>query len=107
MDISLFEQDIEEFSEGHTSPNTPLSISVIHPLMLRGIFYNASRFLTPTPTRSFPNVPSMLPMSSIPPMSKSVVNCGNIVEAQIRLPMVDIPGLEGQRQWWNISTIRS
>jgi hypothetical protein len=32
---------------------------------LRGVIYNASRFVTPTPTRSFANVPSVSPMSSI------------------------------------------
>jgi len=104
MDISPFEPDRQAFGEGHNPPNTPSPISVMHPLMIPSVFYNASRFVTPTPTRSFPNVPSVSPMSSIPPMSKSVVNYSNVVQTQLRLPMIDIPGPEGQRQWWNMLT---
>ena len=104
MDISPFEPYIQAIGEGYTPPNTPSPISVMRPLMIRGVFYNASRFVTLTPTRSFPNVPSVSPMSSIPPMSKSVVNYSNVVQTQLRLPMIDIPGPEGQRQWWNMLT---
>ena len=37
-------------------------------------------------------------------MSKSVVNYSNVVQTQLRFPMIDIPGPEGQRQWWNMLT---
>ena len=72
--------------------------------MIRGVIYNASRFVTPTPTRSFANVPSVSPMTSILPMPKSVVNYSNVMQTQLRFPMIDIPGHEGQRQWWNMLT---
>lgn len=65
MDILPFEPHIQAIGEGHIPPNTPSPFSVIHPLMIRGVIYNASRFVTPTPTRSFANVPSVSPMSSI------------------------------------------
>ena len=104
MDISPFEPHIQAIGEGLMPPNTPSPISVIPPLMIRGVIYNASRFVTPTPTRSFANVPSVSPMSSILPMSKSVVNYSNVVQTQLRFPMIDIPGPEGQRQWWNMLT---